>query len=846
MANYNVGNIEVGITSNSKNAIKSFDDTIKKLQEFKVIDKNLQNIFLRINQLGNGIKRLANADLTALNGKIDGITKGATELVNKFNGLKVSDDFLKTTTALNRVANAFRQFDQLKNLDFRAMYESFNRINRILTPFLAKLQASEESLKSLASILTDLKAKSITKAENDVIRLRKETEKAEKQAKKTKSSYLSMFNLGKIYLLFNYTRKFNRALASTITMAMDFVETLNKFQVAMGINYERALTFVNKLTYAFNMSTESIMNYQATFKNMLSALGKLGEETSYELSETLTRMALDYASLFNVQVETAMNQFQQVLAGQIRQIRQTAGYDVSENTIFALYKELGGTKTMRQLDQVEKRLLRILAVQKQMTASGAVGDFEKTINTASNQMKQLKETLKEVGMWMGQLTMNYIQPFIEKVLAGAIALREMLKALNIAKGFELPDFGKGGSFEEVKNGAEETEEAIEGTEEATEKLKRSLLGFDKLNILGDKKENQLTPDYSLITNELKKYEDMMGKIQSKAQKQAETLLNWLGYIKEVDEKTGEISWKLKEGFSNLVLIKGILTTIGVTLATISINKLLTKIIGNTSSLIFNFSKINKNLTDFGSISYAILPFVKMQIAQIKALLTPTSLIISIIIGLIAKLYVQNKEFKTFIDQTFSSILGSLGTVVNIIGGSLKPLLSSLLPVINALAIGLGNILTTLIGIVDMAIKLVTFDFSGLAESFKRTSNAVQNIGKGFSPKNFDNSAVKTSSIPAMANGGVVSKPTMALVGEYSGANSNPEIVSPESLMRKVFAESMLPMIQAIVNGDNKVVNAIGGLANRPIELNGRKVSENIFNDLQNVAYSKGMNFFGNN
>ena len=50
MAQYNVGNIEIGVISNSKQALSGIDKTLAKLQEFKVIDKNLQNIFLRINQ----------------------------------------------------------------------------------------------------------------------------------------------------------------------------------------------------------------------------------------------------------------------------------------------------------------------------------------------------------------------------------------------------------------------------------------------------------------------------------------------------------------------------------------------------------------------------------------------------------------------------------------------------------------------------------------------------------------------------------------------------------------------------------------------------------------------------
>ena len=103
--------------------------------------------------------------------------------------------------------------------------------------------------------------------------------------------------------------------------------------------------------------------------------------------------------------------------------------------------------------------------------------------------------------------------------------------------------------------------------------------------------------------------------------------------------------------------------------------------------------------------------------------------------------------------------------------------------------------------------------------------------------------VEFEKIPALANGGVITQPTTALVGEYAGARTNPEIVTPENLMREVFIESMLPIAQAIVSGDREVVNAIQDLANRPVELNGRKVSENIYNDLQKVALRKGQQMF---
>ena len=43
------------------------------------------------------------------------------------------------------------------------------------------------------------------------------------------------------------------------------------------------------------------------------------------------------------------------------------------------------------------------------------------------------------------------------------------------------------------------------------------------------------------------------------------------------------------------------------------------------------------------------------------------------------------------------------------------------------------------------------------------------------------------SVPALANGGIVSGPTLAYVGEYSGASSNPEVIAPLSKLRNMIA-----------------------------------------------------------
>jgi hypothetical protein len=45
-----------------------------------------------------------------------------------------------------------------------------------------------------------------------------------------------------------------------------------------------------------------------------------------------------------------------------------------------------------------------------------------------------------------------------------------------------------------------------------------------------------------------------------------------------------------------------------------------------------------------------------------------------------------------------------------------------------------------------------------------------------------------AAIPAFANGGIVSGPTMGLVGEYPGAKSNPEVIAPLNKLKNIIGD----------------------------------------------------------
>lgn len=79
-------------------------------------------------------------------------------------------------------------------------------------------------------------------------------------------------------------------------------------------------------------------------------------------------------------------------------------------------------------------------------------------------------------------------------------------------------------------------------------------------------------------------------------------------------------------------------------------------------------------------------------------------------------------------------------------------------------------------------------FSAAAQDLKKwiNSNVIDRVNNKFKKVPI----LKNHLIPRLARGGVLFDDTIVRVGEYSGARSNPEIVSPKNMMREVFLEAL--------------------------------------------------------
>lgn len=190
----------------------------------------------------------------------------------------------------------------------------------------------------------------------------------------------------------------------------------------------------------------------------------------------------------------------------------------------------------------------------------------------------------------------------------------------------------------------------------------------------------------------------------------------------------------------------------------------------------------------------------------------------------------------------------LGEIIKVVGVVISTVLGVLVGGVEMIASIIGGIADVLTGIIDFLTGIFTGDWEkawtgikeivlgildsisgvfegfidGLIEGINNLGNAINDLfGKDKKKKNTytfnTNSKInlknqaKNINIPQMrafANGGVLSSPTVGLMGEYTGASNNPEIVTPQSLMRETMEDANVSLINAIFAIGNQISKSV--------------------------------------
>lgn len=329
-------------------------------------------------------------------------------------------------------------------------------------------------------------------------------------------------------------RRVARAAMSFIDASSSWIENLNLLEVTFDNTADAAKEFIDVTANNFGLDKNALAQYISTFKQMANAMGQ-ARETGTQLSEVLTLIALDVASLRNVDIATAVSDFTSALAGQVKPVRKY-GFDITMYSIDELMEELGMGSVSRTMSQANKQLARAILLVRQ--SQDAWGDMAKTINTFANQQRVLNDQFETTKRLLGNVfigTLEMDATFEEAMQTAGFATKAIwyfngaLMAINEVLKVFVPETTSVG-VTSIAAGAEEATDAIEDMTDATE---GSLASFDKFNTLtsgsGAIESQQISDMLSSLLNEeynkyMAAYEERLANINMYAKEIANSLL----------------------------------------------------------------------------------------------------------------------------------------------------------------------------------------------------------------------------------------------------------------------------------------------------------------------------------
>ena len=415
------------------------------------------------------------------------------------------------------------------------------------------------------------------KALNDIKKsvkgVKNETSTAGSLIKKGLATIGTAFSLGKTI---NFLKDANKS-------AMDLVETANLFEVSMGKGvegltqyYEKAIKFQNELSEKLGTNINESMNYQALFNSMGTSMG-LDRAVAYRISENFTKLGYDLASLYNTETDKAMQKLQSGLSGSSTRPLRAFGIDITQNTLANTLSNLGIERTISDLSQAEKMVLRYIAVLQQ--SSIAHGDFARTLESPANQLRifqaQCLAFKQNIGaLWQG-IYASWM-PYINGIL---MAINAVIRAIGSLFGIKFNSSVKSAS-ESLKVGAGGAGGIASGLKNASGSAKDlkeqlDLMPWDEIHNIELPKDSSSGGsggsgggggggvggiDPALL-KAMEDYDNMMDGIKNKATDIRDKIMDWLGFDKLINKETGEIEWKLREGYQKIKLIGDILAGI---------------------------------------------------------------------------------------------------------------------------------------------------------------------------------------------------------------------------------------------------------------------------------------------
>ena len=207
-------------------------------------------------------------------------------------------------------------------------------------------------------------------------------------------------------------------------------------------------------------------------------------------------------------------------------------------------------------------------------------------------------------------------------------------------------------------------------------------------------------------------------------------------------------------------------------------------------------------------------------------------IIAAVWKLIEPIMVALKETVGAVFSFIGDIVGTaIGLVIDVLGGLIDFVAGvftgdwgrawdGIVGIFNGIVDAIKGTINSVIGFINGLISGVCSGINTIIKAMNKLKWDVPDWvpvlgGKTFG---FNLKTITAPQIPMLANGGVITQPTLAMMGEYSGASHNPEIVAPQSIIEQTLAKAMashygdmVQCFEAVVDVLKEILEAIYGV-----------------------------------
>lgn len=196
-----------------------------------------------------------------------------------------------------------------------------------------------------------------------------------------------------------------------IELGSDLAEVQNVVDVTFPHMTAQVDKFAKNAAQSFGLSETMAKKYTGTFGAMAKAFG-FSESAAYDMSTTLTGLAGDVASFYNLSQDEAYTKLKSVFTGETETLKDL-GVVMTQAALDQYALANGYGKTTAAMTEQEKVALRYAFVQQQLSA--AQGDFARTSDSWANQTRIMALQLQSIMATIGQGLINLFTPVIKIV-----------------------------------------------------------------------------------------------------------------------------------------------------------------------------------------------------------------------------------------------------------------------------------------------------------------------------------------------------------------------------------------------------------------------------------------------